>query len=42
MRPPSGVLRPALESSAQERQRPVGVGLEESHKNVQMAGTPLL
>ena len=38
----SGVLRPALESSAQERHGPVGAGPEEGHKNDQRDGTPLL
>jgi len=38
---PPGVLRPVLEPLAQERQGPVGVGLEEGHRNVQGAGTPL-
>jgi len=37
-----GVLRPALEPSAQERHGPVGVGPEEGHRNDQRAGTPLL
>jgi len=39
---PPGVLCPALEPSAQERHRPVGVGPEQGHKNDQRAGTPLL
>jgi len=42
MRPQLGVLRPALEPSAQERHGPVGVGPEEGHKNDQRDGTPLL
>ncbi|KAK4818961.1 LOW QUALITY PROTEIN: hypothetical protein QYF61_022628 [Mycteria americana] len=39
---PPGVLRPALEPSAQERYGRVGAGLEEGHKNDQRDGTPLL
>jgi len=39
---PPGVLRPALEPSAQERQRPFGAGPEEGHKNDQRDGTALL
>jgi len=39
---PPRVLHPALEPSAQERHRPVGVGSEEDRKNGQRAGTPLL
>jgi len=39
---PSGVLCPALEPSAQERQEPTRVGPEEGHSNDQRAGTPLL
>ena len=39
---PPGVLCPALESSAQEKHRPVGVGPEEVHKNDQRGGAPLL
>jgi len=37
-----GVLHPALEPSAQERQGPTGAGPEESHKNVLRDGRPLL
>ena len=37
-----GVLRPALEPSAQDRHGPVGVGPEEGHKNDQRDGVPLL
>ena len=36
------VLCPALEPVAQERHGPVGVGQEESHKDDQRDGTPLL
>jgi len=36
---PPGVLRRALEPSAQERHGPVGVGPEQSHKNDQRAAT---
>jgi len=40
---PLGVLRPALEPSAQDRHGPVGAGPEDDdHKNVQRSGTPLL
>ncbi|KAK4826703.1 hypothetical protein QYF61_010918 [Mycteria americana] len=39
---PPGVLRPALEASAQEGHGAVGVGPEEGHENDQRAGTPLL
>jgi len=39
---PPGVLRPALEPSAQERQEPIGAGPEEGHKNDQRDGTALL
>ena len=39
---PPRVLRPALETPAQERQGPVGVGPEEGHNNDKRDGTPLL
>ena len=39
---PPAVLCSALESSAQERHRPVGAGPEEGHKNGQRNRTPLL
>jgi len=38
---PPRVLHPALEPSAQEGHGPVGVGLEEGHKNDQGAGALL-
>ena len=37
-----GVLHPDVESSLQERCRPVGVCPEEGHKNDPRVGTPLL
>jgi len=37
-----GVLRTGVESSVQERHRPVGVHPKEGHKNYQNDGTPLL
>ena len=37
---PPGVLRPALETSAQERRRLVRAGPQEDHKNGQRDGTP--
>ena len=37
-----GVLSPDVESSVQERCRPVGVHPEEDHKNDPWSGTPLL
>jgi len=39
---PSGVLCPALETSAQERHGPVGAGPEEGHKNDQRDGMTIL
>jgi len=39
---PHGVLHPALEPSAQEGHRPVGVGPEEGHEDDQRHGAPLL
>ncbi|PKU48212.1 rna-directed dna polymerase from mobile element jockey- hypothetical protein [Limosa lapponica baueri] len=42
VRPPWGVLCPALEFSAQQGCGPVGVGPEEGHKNDQRAGAPVL
>jgi len=37
-----GVLHPDVESSVQERHRPVGVCPEKGHKNDPRDGTPLL
>jgi len=37
-----GVLLPDVESSVQERHGPVGVRLEDGHKNDPRDGTPLL
>jgi len=42
MRPHLGVLCPAPESPAQERHGAVGAVPEESHKNIQRDGVPLL
>jgi len=39
---PPGVLRPALETSTQERHGTVGAGSEKGHKNDPRAGAPLL
>jgi len=39
---PPGVLRPALEPSAQERHGPVGAHPEEGYKNEQGCGIALL
>ncbi|PKU43172.1 rna-directed dna polymerase from mobile element jockey- hypothetical protein [Limosa lapponica baueri] len=39
---PPGVLRPALESSAQEGHGPVGMGPEKGHEDDKRAGSPLL
>lgn len=39
---PAGVLRPPLRSSTQERDRSVGVGPEEDHKDDQRARVPFL
>ena len=37
-----GVLRPALDPSAEERHGPVGAGPEEGHKSGRTSGTPVL
>ena len=42
VRPPPGVLRPALEPPAQQGHGPVVEGPEECHKNVQRAWAPVL
>ncbi|PKU45200.1 rna-directed dna polymerase from mobile element jockey-like [Limosa lapponica baueri] len=42
VRPPPGVLCPALESSVPEGHGPVGEAPEEGHKDAQMDGTPIL
>jgi len=42
VRPPPGVLHPALEPSGEDRHGPVGADPEEGHNNSHRAGRPLL